>query len=133
MTTSLTSLLNLRKLRALSRETIPLEQLQNALKNLTQIVNERIAEDEKEKATTKQREEKIEIYRQMLLSDGLSIEDILSIQDKSPTPPRVMRPAKYKYLNDNGDEKTWTGQGRMPKVLKTAVDNGAHLNDFLIL
>ena len=130
MTTAIKLLLNL---RALSRKSIPLDQLQKALKNLSQVVNERIAEDEQEKATSKKREEKLEFYRQMLLSDGLSIEDILSIQEKAPKKPRAIRPAKYKYLDDNQYEKTWTGQGRIPKILKTAVDNGANLDDFLIL
>ena len=130
MTTAIKLLLNL---RALSRKSIPLDQLQKALKNLSQVVNERIAEDAQEKSTSKEREEKLEIYRQMLLSDGLSIEDLLSIQEKAPKKPRAIRPAKYKYLDDNQYEKTWTGQGRIPKILKTAVDNGANLDDFLIL
>ena len=129
MTTAIKLLLNL---RALSRKSIPLDQLQKALKNLSQVVNERIAEDAQEKSTSKEREEKLEIYRQMLLSDGLSIEDLLSIQEKAPKKPRAIRPAKYKYLDDNQYEKTWTGQGRIPKILKTAVDNGANLDDFLI-
>ena len=130
MTTAIKLLLNL---RALSRKSIPLDQLQKALKNLSQVVNERIAEDAQEKSTSKEREEKLEIYRQMLLSDGLSIEDLLSIQEKAPKKPRAIRPAKYKYIDDNQYEKTWTGQGRIPKILKTAVDNGANLDDFLIL
>ena len=129
MSTAIKLLLNL---RALSRESIPLDQLQKALKNLSQVVNERIAEDAQEKSTSKEREEKLEIYRQMLLSDGLSIEDLLSIQEKAPKKPRAIRPAKYKYIDDNQYEKTWTGQGRIPKILKTAVDNGANLDDFLI-
>ena len=129
MSTAIKLLLNL---RALSRESIPLDQLQKALENLSQVVNERIAEDAQEKSTSKEREEKLEIYRQMLLSDGLSIEDLLSIQEKAPKKPRAIRPAKYKYIDDNQYEKTWTGQGRIPKILKIAVDNGANLDDFLI-
>ena len=132
MTDAIKLLMNIRSLRAFTREATTIEQLQKALENLTQVVNERIAEDEQEKASSKEREEKLEIYRQMLLSDGLSIEDILSIQEKAPKKPRAIRPAKYKYLDDNQYEKTWTGQGRIPKILKTAVDNGANLDDFLI-
>ncbi|MFW9621557.1 MAG: H-NS family nucleoid-associated regulatory protein, partial [Macromonas sp.] len=30
---------------------------------------------------------------------------------------RAPRPAKYKYQED-GQEKTWTGQGRMPKAIE---------------
>ncbi|PSV04928.1 H-NS family nucleoid-associated regulatory protein, partial [Photobacterium kishitanii] len=35
-------------------------------------------------------------------------------------------------IDDNGNEKTWTGQGRTPKALKTSIENGANLDDFLI-
>ncbi|WP_256383199.1 H-NS family histone-like protein [Photobacterium toruni] len=118
--------------RTTAIESISLDQLQNALNNLTQIVNERIAKDEQEKSAAKEREEKLEIYRQMLLSDGLSIEDFVSIQNKASKKPRTIRPPKYKYINAKGDEKTWTGQGRIPTVLKTAIDNGINLDEFLI-
>lgn len=75
MTDAIKLLMNICSLRAFTRESTTIEQLQKALENLTQVVNERIAEDEQEKATSKEREEKLEIYRQMLLSDGLSIQD----------------------------------------------------------
>ncbi|OBU40595.1 hypothetical protein AYY26_21170 [Photobacterium phosphoreum] len=93
MTTAIKLLLNL---HALSRKSILFDQLQKELENLSQIVNERIAEDE---------------------------------QEKAPKKPRAIHPVKYKYF----DEKTWTGQGRIPKILKIVVDNGANLDDFLIL
>ncbi len=44
---------------------------------------------------------------------------------------RAPRPAKYKYIED-GQEKTWTGQGRMPKAIAEAVAAGKALEDFLI-
>jgi len=44
---------------------------------------------------------------------------------------RAPRPAKYKYQED-GQEKTWTGQGRMPKAIAEQVALGKDLNDFLI-
>ncbi len=44
---------------------------------------------------------------------------------------RAPRPAKYKYTED-GVEKTWTGQGRMPKAIAHAVEGGAALESFLI-
>ncbi|OBU31003.1 H-NS family nucleoid-associated regulatory protein [Photobacterium phosphoreum] len=97
MTTAIKLLLNL---HALSRKSIPFDQLQKALENLSQIVNERIAEDE---------------------------------QEKAPKKPRAIRPVKYKYKYKYFDEKTWTGQGRIPKILKIVVDNGANLDNFLIL
>jgi len=44
---------------------------------------------------------------------------------------RAPRPAKYRYL-DNGVEKTWTGQGRMPSVIAKAVAEGKSVEDFAI-
>ncbi len=71
MTDAIKLLMDIRNLRSFTRESMTLEQLQEALDKLTQVVNERITEEEQEKAATKERDEKLEIYRQMLLSDGL--------------------------------------------------------------
>ena len=132
MTDAIKLLMDIRNLRSFIRESMTLEQLQEALDKLTQVVNERITEEEQEKVATKERDEKLEIYRQMLLSDGLTPEDLLSMPDKTQKYLRIKRPGKYKYIDNNGDEKTWTGQGRTPKALKTSIDNGANLDDFLI-
>ena len=132
MTDAIKLLMDIRNLRSFIRESMTLEQLQEALDKLTQVVNERITEEAQEKAATKERDEKLEIYRQMLLSDGLTPEDLLSMPDKTQKYLRIKRPGKYKYIDNNGDEKTWTGQGRTPKALKTSIDNGANLDDFLI-
>ncbi len=45
----------------------------------------------------------------------------------------AQRPAKYSYVDENGETKTWTGQGRTPAVIKKAMDEqGKSLDDFLI-
>ena len=46
---------------------------------------------------------------------------------------RAARPAKYSYVDENGETKTWTGQGRTPAVIKKAMDEqGKSLDDFLL-
>lgn len=125
-------LLNLRSLRAFARESMTLEQLQEALEKLTLVVSERTAEEEQAKAANKEYDEKIEAYRQMLLSDGIDPEELLAAMVKTPKKPRAARPAKYKFIDGNGEEKTWTGQGRTPRELQKALDDGAKLDDFLI-
>jgi DNA-binding protein H-NS len=46
---------------------------------------------------------------------------------------RAARPAKYKYIDENGENKTWTGQGRTPAVIKKAIEEqGKSLDDFLL-
>ena len=120
-------LLNLRSLRVVSRE-ISLEQLQESLEKLTQVVNERTQEEEQLHAENKERNGKLEAYREMLIADGINPEELLqSMTGKPKKSNRAPRPAKYKYVDDDGQEKTWTGQGRTPKFL---VDK--NLEDFLI-
>ncbi|HBW5265460.1 TPA: H-NS histone family protein, partial [Klebsiella pneumoniae] len=45
---------------------------------------------------------------------------------------REPRPAKYAYVDDAGEQKTWTGQGRTPAPIKAQLDAGKTLEDFLI-
>ncbi|TLS73443.1 H-NS family nucleoid-associated regulatory protein [Photobacterium damselae] len=119
-------LLNLRSLRVMSRE-CTLEQLQEALEKLTQVVNERTQLEEQLRAENKEREEKLEAYRQMLIADGINPEELLNAINSAPKKSkREPRPAKYRYV-ENGKEKTWTGQGRTPKFLV-----GKNLDEFLI-
>ncbi|WP_419209776.1 H-NS family nucleoid-associated regulatory protein (plasmid) [Photobacterium leiognathi subsp. mandapamensis] len=128
MSDTMKLLLNLRSLRAVSRD-YSLEDLEDGLKKLTQVVNERVQEEEQLRAENKEKEEKLEAYRQMLLSDGIDPEELLhsiAKQPKSKT-KRTPRPAKYKYIDDDGQEKTWTGQGRTPKFLADK-----NLEDYLI-
>jgi DNA-binding protein StpA len=45
---------------------------------------------------------------------------------------RQPRPAKYRFTDHTGAEKTWIGQGSMPKPLARAVAEGKSLDSFLI-
>ncbi|MGR5115526.1 H-NS family histone-like protein [Photobacterium damselae] len=128
MSETISVLLNLRTLRAQSRE-LTLEQLQEGLEKLTQVVNERVQEEEQLRAENREKEEKLETYRQLLLADGIDPEELIATMSTSKTnkSTRAPRPAKYRYTNENGQEKTWTGQGRTPKFLADK-----DLNDYLI-
>ncbi|WP_305812730.1 H-NS family histone-like protein [Photobacterium leiognathi] len=120
-------LLNLRSLRVACRD-YDLEELKDALNKLTQVVEERIQEEEKLQAENREKEEKLAAYRDMMLSDGIDIDELLQSLASTPKKSkRTPRPAKYKYVDETGKEKTWTGQGRTPKFLV-----GKDLNDFLI-
>ena len=121
------TLMNLRSLRATSRE-LTLEQLQESLDKLTQVVNERTQEEAQSRAENKEHNEKLEAYREMLLADGIDPEELLQVMSATTKKvTRAPRPAKYKYIDEDRQEKTWTGQGRTPKFL---VDK--NLEDFLI-
>ena len=39
----------------------------------------------------------------------------------------------FGYVDENGEHRTWTGQGRQPLAIRTAIETqGKSLNDFLI-
>ena len=77
----------------------------------------------------------LEAFRQKLLEDGIDPAELLaavsSSQPKAKS-TRTPRPAKYKYTDENGNEQTWTGQGRTPKAIAAAIEAGKTLEDFAI-
>ncbi|GAB6263929.1 H-NS family histone-like protein [Photobacterium sp. R1] len=127
------TLLNLRSLRAVAREEFTLEQLQESLEKLQTVVAEREEAEAVSRQAEKEKEEKLKSYRDMLIADGISPEELLATLANSPKKSkRSPRPAKYKFTVD-GEDRTWTGQGRMPAPLKESIENeGKSLDDFLI-
>ncbi len=130
------TLLNIRSLRAFSRE-LTLEQLEEALDKLTTVVEERREIEEQEKAALAEQEAKLAAIAEQIASDGIDVDALISAlagETKSKSKAkgkRAPRPAKYKYM-DNGVEKTWTGQGRTPSVIQKALDEGKSLEEFAI-
>lgn len=134
MSESLKILNNIRTLRAQARET-SLETLEEMLEKLEVVVNERREEFSLEKAIEEERVQKLQKYREMLEEAGIDPTDLLeaSAVNKTGRAKRATRPAKYSYVDENGETKTWTGQGRTPAVIKRAIDEeGKSLEDFLI-
>lgn len=124
---------NIRTLRAQTRE-VDLATLEEMLEKLTTIVEDR---REEEASFIKQQEEKqakLEAFRQKMLEDGIDPAELLSVASTSikTKSTRTPRPAKYKYVDENGLEKQWTGQGRTPKAIAAALEAGKTLEDFEI-
>ncbi|GAD79336.1 H-NS family histone-like protein [Vibrio ezurae] len=132
------TLLNIRSLRAFSRE-LTLEQLEEALDKLTTVVEERRENEAEERAAREEKERKLAEYAQQLISEGIDIEDLVaavagdtSAKSSKAKTKRAPRPAKYEYVNEAGEQKTWTGQGRTPSAIQTQLDSGKSLDEFLI-
>lgn len=90
------------------------------------------AELERQRA---EQQDKINALLELMKADGISPSDLLGsdqAQAGQPTKKRKARAAKYRFIDANGEEKTWTGQGRTPKPIATALANGKSLDDFLI-
>ncbi|EJR4774326.1 H-NS family nucleoid-associated regulatory protein [Klebsiella pneumoniae] len=134
MSEALKVLNNIRTLRAQARET-DLETLEEMLEKLSVIADERREEEHAILKEQEQRQAKLEAFRQKLLEDGIDPAELLSAvgSTKPKTKStRTPRPAKYKYTDDNGNEQTWTGQGRTPKAIVAAIEAGKTLEDFQI-
>ena len=127
---------NIRTLRAQARET-SLETLEEILEKMTSIVEEKRHEEETGIKERDERKVKIEAIREQLLADGIDPQELLSnyrssSASKKQKSSRNPRPAKYKYTDEDGNEKSWTGQGRTPKAIASAIEGGKKLQDYLI-
>lgn len=135
MSEALKILNNIRTLRAQARE-CTLETLEEMLEKLEVVVNERREEESQAQAEVEERTRKLQQYRDMLIADGIDPNELLSTLAAVKTPgkaKRAARPAKYSYVDENGENKTWTGQGRTPAVIKVAIEEkGKKLEDFLL-
>ncbi|AKH89330.1 histone-like nucleoid-structuring protein H-NS [Edwardsiella tarda] len=136
MSEALKILNNIRTLRAQARE-CTLETLEEMLEKLEVVVKERREEEQQAQAEIEERTRKLQQYREMLIADGIDPNELLQSMNASKVTggktKRAARPAKYQYVDENGETKTWTGQGRTPAVIKTAMEEqGKSLDDFLI-
>ncbi|MCY9861262.1 H-NS family nucleoid-associated regulatory protein [Vibrio coralliirubri] len=125
---------NIRSLRVTARE-MELEDLERILSNLQIVVGERRDEEEDKNAREAEQQEKIQSIAALLKKDNIDIEDLLRVVQNKTKPTkakRPSRPAKYKYIDLEGNEKTWTGQGRTPTALQQAIDSGANIEDYLV-
>lgn len=132
----LKTLNNIRSLRLLARE-IPLEQLETIFKKFELVVQERKEEEAQQQKVLAAHQEKIEKYKELLKSEGISPEELLEVMNLHRFNPsqhkkRAPRPAKYQYIDLDDSQKTWTGQGRTPKAIQIQLDKGANLESFEI-
>ncbi|MFQ2819803.1 H-NS family nucleoid-associated regulatory protein [Aeromonas caviae] len=125
-------LLNIRSLRAVCRD-LTLEQLEEGLEKLSTIVDERRQDESAERQAREEHQKKIAEYAKMLKAAGIDPAELVNtvVPENTKVSKRAPRPAKYRYL-DNGVEKTWTGQGRMPSVIAKAVAEGKSVEAFAI-
>lgn len=133
MSDALKALNNLRTLRAEARN-IEVAVLNEMLEMFAVVVAERREETAAESAAQREKEEKLALYKEMLRKDGITINELAQLNqgETKSKAKRAPRPAKYKFTDEQGNEKFWTGQGRTPSPIKSAIDAGGSLDDFLI-
>lgn len=136
MSEALKVLNNIRTLRAQARE-CSLETLEEMLEKMEVVVKERREEEQANQAEILERNRKLQQYRDMLIADGIDPNELLQTLSAAASKgfgksKRAARPAKYQFTDENGELKTWTGQGRTPAVIKKAIEDGKSLDDFLL-
>ncbi|MBQ1783192.1 MAG: H-NS histone family protein [Gammaproteobacteria bacterium] len=126
-----------RRLKA-AVEVLTIEQLEEVHAKLGRIIEDKVAEVEAHKAANADRLAKIEELKSQLAAAGISPAELLGGAEVAVKGAkggkggkRAPRAAKYRY-SENGEEKTWTGQGRMPSAMANAIANGASKDSFLI-
>ena len=135
MSSMLKNLNNIRSLRVMTRE-FSIDVLEEMLEKFRVVTKERREEEEQQQRELAERQEKISTWLELMKADGINPEELLG--NSSAAAPRAgkkrqPRPAKYKFIDVNGETKTWTGQGRTPAVIKKAMEEqGKQLDDFLI-
>lgn len=133
MSKNLSSLNNIRTIRAEARN-MDLDLLEELRQKLETVVNERREEESAREAEAREKAEKMAFYQELLLEEGINPAELVNSASASTTgtKKRAKRPAKYRYSDENGQVRYWTGQGRTPSAIKTAIENGQSLDDFLI-
>ncbi|MGY3959574.1 H-NS family histone-like protein [Aeromonas popoffii] len=128
-------LVNQRSLRAVLRE-LTFEQLTEVKEKLDALFQDREEAELKVMQEQEERQAKLAEFQAMLQEAGINPSELLGTESKvakgsTAKSKRAPRPPKYKYTED-GVEKTWTGQGRMPKVLVLAIEAGELLESYAI-
>ncbi|WP_427979895.1 H-NS family nucleoid-associated regulatory protein [Agarivorans sp.] len=127
--------LNARSLKAATKE-LSIEQIEDSFNKLKIILDERYALKEQEEKQQQEKREKLEKYKALLEQDGIDPNELLEMIGDAPVKERKKRqplPPKYKFIDENGQEKTWTGQGRTPSPIQHAIKHeGKTKEDFLI-
>lgn len=134
MTSLLQNLNNIRTLRAMARD-FSLEVLEDMQEKLRIVIEEKRVEQLEAEQQRAEQQQKIAALLERMKADGISAEDLLGSEaaiGAAQPKKRKVRAPKYRFTDADGQEKTWTGQGRTPKPISLALENGKSLDDFLI-
>lgn len=133
MSDMLQKLNNIRTLRAMSRE-FSIDVLEEMLEKFRIVTEEKREEENSQLELMAEKREKMNALLELMQADGISPADLLGNTSAASgaTKKRAARPAKYRFTDTNGEQKTWTGQGRTPKPIAEALAAGKSLDDFLL-
>lgn len=99
---------------------------------LGELIVELTQEYEIEQLEAQEREKKRLELIAMIEAEGWNVADLMN----KATPKKSASPAKkedkYRFPDENGNERGWSGLGMKPKALQALLDKGHQLEEFLI-
>lgn len=122
-----------RRLKAAVKE-LSVSELEEVQEKLAKVIADRAEEEAQLLQQEAEKRRKIEELRKAMDAAGIDPSELLGDSAAAPKTrrKRAPKPPKYAIKDESGERITWTGQGRMPKALKNAVDRGEKLEKFLI-
>lgn len=81
------------------------------------------------KRQPQEKREVVRKIRELALSQGFTLDDLLSSSEEGP---RFVTSAKPKYRNVDNPEQIWAGRGKKPRWVQAWLDKGGSLEDLLI-
>lgn len=121
-----------RRLQGATKE-LSLEQLEEVADKLNKIIETRRVKEAEQREAEKEKKQKLDQICKQLEEAGLGLEDLQTLDvAKKLKKSGQKRPVKYILKDDQGQEHTWTGIGRMPKIYSQALADGKELEDFKI-
>ena len=119
-----------RRLKANVKD-LSIDQLRDVQIKLSNIIDSRVEDEEKVLQQQAEKLEKISKYRELLAADGIELDELQGDFEVT-SKKRLPRKPKYEIYTESGERITWTGQGRMPNIIKNCLDHGDSLETFLI-
>ncbi len=123
-----------RRLKAATKD-LTISQLHDVAEKLAKVITDREHEEAAELQAQVAKLAKIEELRRAMAAADITEADLLGGSVTAPAKVKAKRapkPARYVIVDSAGQRITWTGQGRMPKVLAQAIAKGKSIDDFKI-
>ncbi|MGB0468322.1 MAG: H-NS family nucleoid-associated regulatory protein [Pontibacterium sp.] len=104
-------------------------EIEKVLADLSEIVEDKRAEEQASAAEEQAKLEKINTIRKTMQEAGINLDDLMDSVDLAPK--RKVEP-KYRITDADGEIHEWSGRGRTPIAFQAFFDQGNSKDDCLI-
>lgn len=108
-----------------------IEQVQAIIEKFQYALDKKTEEQEAAAKEQQALENKLETIKKTLEEQNIPLSILLDALNCESKPKKVAKP-KYRFTDNNGEIKLWSGRGHMPKHLKQLVESGQDIESFRI-